>query len=182
MLILALYCYKMELQGNGFTIREWRLTDAASLQRNADNPNVSRFLLDRFPSPYTPADAEFWVALCQEQEPPVNFAIDIKGEVVGGIALDLRQDVYRKTPHIGYWLAEQYWGKGIMPQAVKLMTAYAFRSLDVICVMAYVFGKNTASMRVLKKAGYIKIGIIPRSIIKDDEIMDEHIYAINKPR
>ncbi|GAB3909194.1 GNAT family N-acetyltransferase [Mucilaginibacter boryungensis] len=171
----------MELQGNGFTLRNWKLSDAAAMQRNADNKNVSRFLLDRFPSPYTIADAEAWVRLWQNHEPIINFAIaDENDEVIGGVGLELREDIYRKTPLIGYWLAEPYWGKGIMPQAIKLVCGYAFAELDMICVLAFVLSKNPASGRVLEKAGFTKAGIIPRSVIKDNVVMDEHVYCLNR--
>lgn len=170
----------MELQGPGFTLRGWKMTDAASLQKNADNKNVSRYLLDRFPSPYTLEAAEGWVHLWQGQEPFVNFAIAINDEVIGGVGLEFRQDVYSKSPLIGYWLAEQHWGKGIMPEAIKLVCQYVFTQLDAICILAYVLSQNPASMRVLEKAGFGKIGVIPRSVIKGDEVMDEHMYAINK--
>lgn len=172
----------MELQGNGFTLRGWKLTDAPAMQRNADNTNISRYLLDRFPSPYTMADAEVWVQLWQGQDPMVNFALTIDDEVVGGIGVEFRQDVYRKTPLIGYWLAEQHWGKGIMPQAIKLVCDYVFNELDAICILAYVLSKNPASMRVLEKAGFSKVGVIPRSVIKGGEVMDEHVYCLNTDR
>ena len=170
----------MQLQGNNFTLRNWQLTDAPSLQRNADNPNVCRYLLDRFPSPYTIEAAEGWVQMWQGQDPMVNFAIVSNDEVIGGIGLDLRQDVYVKSPLIGYWLAEPYWGKGIMHQAIKLVADHAFTNLDMICILAYVLSPNTASMRVLEKAGFTERGIIPQSVIKNGEVWDEHLYVVNK--
>jgi len=149
----------MELKGQGFTIRGWKKGDEASLQRNANNPNISGFLLDRFPAPYTMEAAKFWVDHLLYQDPLVNFAITINDEVVGGIGLELREDVYRKTALLGYWLSEDLWGKGIITEAVKLITAYAFSNLDIIRIQAGVLSKNPASMRVLEKAGYQKEGI-----------------------
>jgi ribosomal-protein-alanine N-acetyltransferase len=111
-----------------------------------------------------------------------TFAIaDENDEIIGGIGLEFREDVYRKTPLMGYWLAEHYWGKGIMPQAVKLVCNYAFEKLDVICILAYVLSKNPASMRVMEKAGFLKHGIIPQSVIKNGEVLDEHVYSLNRP-
>lgn len=171
----------MELQGNGFTLRNWKLSDAPVMQRNADNKNIAKFLLDRFPSPYTMADAEAWVQRWQNQDPIINFAIaNDNDEVIGGVGLEFREDVYRKTPLIGYWLAEPYWGKGIMPQAVTLVCNYAFKKLDVICILAYVLSKNPASMRVMEKAGFNKVGVIPKSVVKDGVVMDEHVYCLNR--
>src|ERR1700743_2547480 len=99
------------LHGKGFIIRNWKTGDAISLQKNADNPNVSAFLTDKFPYPYTMEAAEFWVERLINQDPLINFAIVIDDEVIGGIGIEFREDVYRKTGLIGYWLAEELWGK-----------------------------------------------------------------------
>ena len=168
------------LQGTGFLIRGWQPGDELSLQKNADNLNVSAFLTDRFPSPYTPEAARIWVGSQLKQDPLINFAIVIDEEVVGGIGIEFREDVYRKTGLLGYWLAEELWGKGIMTEAVKLVTAYAFQNLDLIRLQAGVLSKNPSSMRVLEKAGYIQEGVLKRSVIKRGEILDEHVYAILK--
>ena len=107
-------------------------------------------------------------------------AITISDEVIGGIGLEPREDVYRKTAIIGYWLSEELWGRGIMSEAVKLMTSYAFSNFDFIRVQASVYSKNPASMRVLEKAGYTKEGIMRNGVIKNGVVMDEHLYAILK--
>jgi ribosomal-protein-alanine N-acetyltransferase len=167
----------MEIKGNQFILRNLRREDAPSLQKHADNPNVPAYLLDRFPSPYSLADAEAFIGLMLNQLTVTNFAIEINGEVAGGIGLEFRADVYRKSPLIGYWLSEQYWGRGVMTEAVKLITDYAFTHFDTICVMAFVFGKNRGSMRVLEKAGYVQQGVLKQSVIKGGEVMDEHIYV-----
>jgi RimJ/RimL family protein N-acetyltransferase len=168
------------LQGNGFILRGWKKGDEISLQRNADNPNVARFLTDRFPSPYTKASAIYWVDSQLYQNPLTNFAIVIDNEVVGGIGLEFREDIYRKTALLGYWLSEYLWGRGIMPEAVRLITDYAFKDLDILRIQAGVLSKNPSSIRVLEKAGYTKEGILKNSVIKNNEIMDEHLYAICK--
>jgi ribosomal-protein-alanine N-acetyltransferase len=170
----------MRLEGSQFSLRTWYVTDAVSLQKHANNANISKYLFDRFPFPYQLSDAEKFISSKLDQEPIVNFAIEINGEVVGGIGLEFRQDVYRKTPLVGYWLSEQHWGKGIMPEAVKLVTDYAFENLDVICIVANTFGNNPKSMRVLEKAGFVRQGIIKQCAIKYDEVFDEHVFALHR--
>jgi len=92
----------MEIKGQGFTLREWKESDVTALQRNANNPNISAFLLDRFPHPYTMDDAVWWVNLMLKQDPFLNFVIDVNSELAGGIGIELREDVYRKCALIGY--------------------------------------------------------------------------------
>ncbi|WP_259068521.1 GNAT family N-acetyltransferase [Mucilaginibacter sp. X4EP1] len=170
----------MELQGQGFKLRNWKLEDIESLQKHADNPNISCFLWDRFPNPYTKDDAIKWTALMLKQNPLVNFAIDINGEAVGAISLEPRPDVYAKAPLLGYWLSESFWGRGIMPRAIKLVTNYAFTSLGAIRVQAIVFGNNPQSMRVLEKAGFTKEGVLRNNVIKNGVVLDEHVYGMLK--
>ncbi|RFZ92529.1 N-acetyltransferase [Mucilaginibacter conchicola] len=171
----------MEFNGQGFKLRPWRMDDAKALQKHADNPNVSACLLNRFPYPYSIVDAEEFLEHITTKTPVTTFAIEVNGEAIGGIGLEIRQDVYRYSPLIGYWLSEQHWGKGITAEAVKLLTDYAFTKLEAICVQAFVFSENPRSMRVLEKAGYIKQGIIQQSVIKRGFVMDEHVYTAYPP-
>jgi len=170
----------MEIEGQGFTLRGWKPTDAESLQKYADNFNIYYCLTDAFPHPYTMADALGWVILMKNQEPILNFAIAIDENVVGAVGLELRKDVYRKTALIGYWLGEEYWGRGIMPQAVKLVVAYSFSNFDFIRLQAGIFSNNPKSMRVLEKAGFTKEGVLKSNVIKNGAILDEHIYGLVK--
>ncbi|HEY0245863.1 MAG TPA: GNAT family protein [Mucilaginibacter sp.] len=170
----------MELNGSTFLLRNWHLDDAASLQKHADNISVSSFLLDRFPSPYTLSNAIDFINLKINEEPVTNFAIVVNGEAAGVIGVDFRQDIYSKTPLLGYWVSEQHRGKGIMTEAIKLVTDYAFSNLNIICIQALVLSKNAASMRVLEKAGYMKQGILKQSVIKNNQVFDEHVYAAYK--
>ncbi|MFC0518195.1 GNAT family N-acetyltransferase [Mucilaginibacter angelicae] len=168
------------IKGSTFILRSWRLTDAPSLQHHADNANIYRFLFDRFPNPYTMADAERWVLAHQSKAVITNFAIVINDSAVGAIDFKQGDDIYRKNATLGYWLGEEYWGKGIITEAVKLFIPYAFQNFNITRIQATVNGNNQASMRVLEKAGFTKEGIMRDAIIKGGEVMDEHLYAILK--
>lgn len=170
----------MELHGTGFTLRGWHADDIPSLQKYADNPNVYNSLMDAFPHPYTTDDAVNWINLMQKQSPILVFAIDLGGELVGGIGLEMRQDIYSKAPLIGYWLGEPFWGRGIMTEAVKLVADYAFAKLDIVRLQAGILGNNPASMRVLEKAGFVKEGVLHNAIVKNGEVLDEHVYGLVK--
>lgn len=170
----------MKITGADFILRELRLGDAAALQKQADNPGIACFLFDRFPSPYTLPDAIDFIRLRMVDEIQTKFAIVVAGELAGVIGIDFREDIYRKAPLIGYWLGQQYWGRGIMTEAVKLMVDYGFATLDIVRLQAGILGNNPASIRVLEKAGFKKEGVLRGGIIKNDVILDEHIYGILK--
>jgi [ribosomal protein S5]-alanine N-acetyltransferase len=170
----------MELKGPGFTLRGWRHDDAAALQKHADNPNVYSFLMERFPHPYTMEAATNWIAAMLKQDPLITFVIAIDDQLIGVTGLEMRDDVYRKAPLLGYWLAEEYWGRGIAAEAVKLLVNYAFATLDIVRIQAGVLSNNPRSARVLEKADFVKEGVLRDNVFKNGVVLDEWIYGVVK--
>jgi RimJ/RimL family protein N-acetyltransferase len=170
----------MELKLTRSTIRDWRTGDEASLVRHANNHKIWLNVRDAFPHPYTMADAEDWIRKAGSDVPMTSFAIEVDGAAVGGIGLVLQTDIFRRTAEIGYWLGEDYWGRGIISEAVKQFTDWAFANFDIGRIYAGVFEWNPASARVLEKAGYEFEARLKKAVIKEGRIGDELIYAITK--
>jgi RimJ/RimL family protein N-acetyltransferase len=159
-------------------LRRWVQTDAEALARLANNRKIWLNLRDRFPHPYTRADADGWIAHCEaETGKPTQFAIDLDGVAIGGIGIEMKSDVHRLTAEIGYWIGEAYWGAGIASAAAVEMTRYALAEFPLQRLEALVFEWNPASRRVLEKAGYILEGRMARCIVKDGRIGDGFLYA-----
>jgi ribosomal-protein-alanine N-acetyltransferase len=163
-------------------LRQWRLTDEEALIRHANDRRVSINLRDRFPYPYTPADAAAWLARTVAVEPPTSFAIAERSsdEAVGGVSLMLQEDVERISVEIGYWLGVTRWGRGIATAAVRAATTYAFDVLGRERVFAFAFVRNPASARVLEKAGFRREGTLLRSAVKEGVVVDQFLYAVTK--
>jgi len=160
------------------TFRTWRTRDVDALLKHANNRNIWLNLKDRFPHPYRRADAESWIGMNHlVLGPPVNFAIDIGGEAVGGVGLEPLDDVFHRTANIGYWVAEPFWGRGIATAAVEFITEYAQRNFPLDRLQAHVFDWNPASARVLEKAGYVCEGRLRRAVVKEDRVGDLLLYA-----
>jgi len=158
-------------------VRSLRAEDAASLARQANNPRVSANLRDRVPWPYTVADAEAFLAATIGREPEIRFAIDVGGEAVGAVGFELHDDIERCTAEVGYWLGEEFWGRGILTDVLCTLTPWAIESFDLTRVFAVPFADNPASHRVLEKAGYQLEGVMRRSAIKAGEVKDQRLYA-----
>lgn len=168
----------MEMQLGLCRIRHWRVRDDAALVRHGDNRNVWIQLMDRFPHPYTAEDARAWIRLCRATRKPTHFAIDVNGEAVGGIGYQVREDVFRCTASIGYWLGEAFWGRGIVTEALRAMVRHIFEShADVLRIEAQVFSTNAASMRVLEKNGFQREGVLRRAVVKGGRTFDVHVFA-----
>lgn len=170
----------MVLTGKRISLRPLKMRDKEAIASLANNKELWDNLRDIMPHPYTLKDAEFYIDMMTSDDSPPTFAIDLDGQFIGVIGLVPQTDVYRKTAEIGYWLGQPYWGKGIMSEAVQLLTNYGLHELGFIRIHAGIFEYNVGSMKVLEKCGYQKDGIFKKSIFKNDKIWDEHRYSIVK--
>jgi ribosomal-protein-alanine N-acetyltransferase len=161
-------------------VRSWRSTDRAVLARHADNPKVAVNLRDRFPNPYTLADADTWLKLASETQPETNFAIELDGAAVGGIGFEILDDFDRCSAEIGYWLGESVWGRGLATVALRAVTDYAFANHSLTRIFAIPFAGNARSRRVLENAGYALEGIMRRSVRKRGIVIDAALYAVTR--
>ena len=133
---------------------------------------------DLFPNPYTLKDAEEWVTRNKNRIPTTNFAIEVNGELTGGCGLMIFGDVYRHNAEIGYWIGEPFWGKGIATEAVKLLLEKIKTDFpEIIRVSAEIFEHNKTSMKVLEKNGFHLESIRKRAVIKNNIIMDDHVWV-----
>jgi RimJ/RimL family protein N-acetyltransferase len=165
----------------GYTLRSYRDEDAVTLQQLADDREVSRYLRDRFPHPYTLEDAREWIerARAEVSSPPLTFAISGAGQtMLGTIGLDRQSDVYRHSAELGYWLGRRHWGRGVATAAVEAICRYGFETVGLRRIYASVFEPNTASARVLEKAGFRLEGRRRKAVWKDDELLDELTFGL----
>ena len=161
-------------------LRKWRMEDAPDVARYADNENVARNLRDVFPHPYSLRDAETYLADCiaAGDEGRLCRALEADGRAVGSIGVFVGADVYSKSAELGYWLAEEYWGRGMMTQAVREICAEAFRRFGLARIYAEPFARNIGSRRVLEKAGFVLEGVMRRGVYKRGEVLDYCMYAL----
>ena len=64
------------------------------------------------------------------------------------------------SAEIGYWLGEAYWGRGIVTEALVLVTRARVRTANLLRLFALPFADNVGSIRVLEKAGYVREAIL----------------------
>lgn len=107
-------------------------------------------------------------------------AIVVDGHAVGSIGIFCGSDVYEKSGELGYWLAEEYWGQGIMTEAVKRICREAFEKFDIVRIYAEPYAYNIGSRSVLEKAGFSLEGTMKRAVCKWEKIYDCCIYALLK--
>ena len=158
-------------------IRSWQPSDLESLVRHANNRNVWISLTDLFPHPYTKTDGETWLAFATTQQPQTNFAIEVEGHAIGGIGYDVGSGIGRCQADLGYWLGEEFWGRGIATAAVRTIAEHLFATTELARLFATPFCDNMASRRVLVKAGFQLEGTLRHSAIKDGRLIERAVYA-----
>ncbi len=169
-----------EFQLKKSRLRPWKQGDELPLIRYANNKKIWQNVRDHFPYPYTLPDAHRWTFHASTALIDKVFAIEVNGEPVGSIGLVPKEDVYRTSMEIGYWLGEEFWGKGIVSEAVRAITKYGFNHFDIVRIYADIFEWNPASARVLEKNDYVFEARLKNAIIKDERIGDVLIYSILK--
>jgi len=161
----------------------------------SDCPRVAELAGDKriydmtllIPHPYSVKQAEDWIGTHPahwsrwREDWTMNFAIrsNASDELMGVIGL---VGVPRhKRAEMGYWLGVPFWGNGFMSEAARAMVEFAFGTLGANRLEAGVFDGNTASMNVLRKAGFHEEGVLRQRFFKDGKFVDERMFANLKP-
>jgi len=163
-------------------IRKWKLSDAAALAAALSNKKILDNLRDGLPYPYTEQDGENYISemLSANEDETFAFAITADNKVIGSIGVFRQENIHRQTAELGYYISEEYWGKGIMTEAVKQICKYVFSNSDIIRIYAEPFAYNIASCRVLEKAGFQYEGTLRNNAVKNGKVIDMKMYSILK--
>lgn len=96
-----------------------------------------------------------------------TFALEYQGKVIGSLGIEYYNEEYYpeltsfKGREIGYVLSKEYWGQGLMPEAVKAVIQYLFEVEKLDFIIAGHFKTNRQSARVLQKCGFEYVKTIP---------------------
>lgn len=164
-----------------YKLRRWQDSDKPSLIKHANNKKIAMYLRNGFTYPYTEKTADFFLGLIRDNPDHPLFAIVVEGEAIGGVGLHPQKDIYCKNAEIGYWISEEYWGQGIMTNAIKEILDYGWKYLDIDRVVAIIFGTNIGSIKVVEKCGFELEATLSKTIYKFGLYEDELIYGIRRP-
>ncbi|MBD3310396.1 GNAT family N-acetyltransferase [Candidatus Woesearchaeota archaeon] len=108
-----------------------------------------------------------------------NYTVVYDGKVVGAIGIKVRQHDRSYIGEIGYFLDENYWGRGIATKAVKQMEKIGFTKFKLRRIEIWVHPKNKGSIKVAEKAGYKREGLM-RKVVRtrlSKDFEDAYLYA-----
>ncbi len=79
---------------------------------------------------------------------------------------------------IGYWLGEQYQGKGIMTRACRAMVTYGFSELKLNRIEIHCALDNTKSRAIPERLGFKEEGILRQAERVHDRFVDNVVYGM----
>ena len=163
-------------------LRKWRLSDAPALAASLNNEKILNNLRDGLPFPYTEQDARDYITamLSADEASTFAYAVTLDDRAVGSIGAFRQGNIHRQTAEVGYYLAEEYWGRGIMTQAIRQLCAILFDSTDLLRIYAEPFAYNTGSRRALEKAGFCYEGTMKNNAVKNGKVVDMALDSLTR--
>ncbi|MCR5878233.1 GNAT family N-acetyltransferase [Phenylobacterium sp. J367] len=103
-----------------------------------------------------------------------DFVVEFEGRVIG------KAGVYR-LPEVGYILHPDAWGKGLAFEALSAVIPHVFAARDIDALTADVDPRNTGSIRLLEKLGFVETGRASGTWQIGDELCDSVYLALARP-
>ena len=148
------------LEQDGVRLRPWSLEDLDDVVRCCNDEQVRRFL-PPIPIPYTPLDAEEFITGADEalERDSVTMAVcdAASGELRGAVGMRMLEP---GVAQFGYWVDPEARGRGIASTALTLVSRWVLRELAPARLQLFTDVENEASMRVAKRAGFTREGML----------------------
>lgn len=146
-------------------LRPMALADAPAIQRHFNNWNIIRNLAAVVPWPYPDDGAKVFIERELEKiaagEESFQWVLVLKsddGEAIGNI--NFRPRAESRKGNRGFWLAEPYWNRGLMTEAIAAVNDFAFLTLGIESFFVCNAVGNAGSRRVKQKTGAEFVGLI----------------------
>lgn len=167
------------LAGPGVTLRELRLSDAASLLSLLTTEEVTRFIS---PPPSTLDGFERFILWTQRERSfgrYVCFGIvpDNSDFAVGLIQIRQLEPSFA-TAEWGFVVGQAYWGSGLFERSARIVASFAFETLGVLRLEARATVDNGRGNGVLRKLGASHEGVLRRSFLHRGERIDQNLWTI----
>jgi len=167
----------MEIEFHPYKIRALKQSDSGEIFTYLQDFDIVKYLAT-VPTPYLLENALAFVIFANEKETEkteFHFAIaNITDDKMLGL-IGVKEINYQVgTCEIGYWLGREHHNKGIITQAIGVITQFCFVSLELSTIKAIVFESNIASMKALRKAGFSNVGLSDK--LYCNTILKEKLY------
>ena len=170
------------LETKRLILRKMTLDDARAVFAYASDPDVTRYViwnmhrtiedsksfLRSLVEGYENAEAADWGIVCKEN-----------GRFIGGCGI-AGWSLEHARAELGYVLSREYWGRGLMPEAVRAMIHFGFERMGLNRIEARCIAENAASEGVMEKVGMTHEGTLRQREFIKGAYQDIKLYAILK--
>lgn len=168
-----------ELETERLLLRKMRLDDAEAMFAYASDPGVTRYVL--WETHGSIEESENFLRFANDGYETGDFGgwglvLKASGAFVGTCGMEAVPEHGRAE--LGYVLAREHWGRGLMPEAVRRVIRYCFEQLNLDRVEARCIAENSASARVMEKAGMSYEGTLRRREYIKGAYRDMKMYSI----
>ena len=167
------------LRTDRLLLRSLRLADVDDVLGYASDEEWSRYLDLIVPFPYARLDAELFIAnslLRDWTQVGPQFALERDGRVIGAVDLIINR---QRAGYLGYSLARDHWGQGLMTEALRAVIGHGFGTLGLERVEAWADVRNAGSWRVMEKCGMTREGVFRAArLARDGGRTDDVHYAV----
>jgi ribosomal-protein-alanine N-acetyltransferase len=162
-----------------YILREQSLEDTEDFFRYYTDHEVGQYILATKPATLLEASKE--VQYCRNlfySKQGIYWTIAKKSDnrMIGAIGL-YANHMHRRA-EITYDLSRDYWRKGIMLKTIQAVVNYAFNTMGLLRIEAVTRNENTASMALLKKAGFTHEGTLKNYRFFDGKNWDIEMFGI----
>ncbi|SDZ41556.1 ribosomal-protein-alanine N-acetyltransferase [Evansella caseinilytica] len=171
-----------ELETKRLRLRKITAEDAEEIFYYASKEEVAKYVTWNTHRSLTDTKAFVSFVLDQyDQGKIAPWGIEIKqnGSFIGTIDFVWWKPLHHSA-EIGYVLSHDYWGKGIMAEAVGKLLSFGFEKMDLVRIQARCFVENIGSQRVMEKAGMSYEGLIRKGLFVKGKHRDLLMYSIIK--
>ncbi|KAK5938278.1 hypothetical protein PMZ80_009248 [Knufia obscura] len=194
---------------DNISIRRYRETDAEEITLHANNRKIWQNLTDRYPFPYKLEDSKWWINHCNDKAQwlsiispsdigqsetkeafearraestlPTDYVVCHLDKPIGSCGL-MQDHRGPRTVNLGYWLGEEYWGRGIATQVASAFSQWAFDTFPwIVRIEADAYSWNEGSQKVIRKSGFEYEGVQKMKAFKDGKYGDIVLFGKVRP-
>ena len=174
------------LQNDNLVLRPLKLRDKKEWTKlRQRNQNWFQQWESTVPDEFSDGKASFYqivknLRIEAKAQRSLPFVMEIDKKIAGQITVANINYGSTRSAYIGYWIAEEFAGKGYTPLAVAMAIDHCFKILNLHRLEITIRPENLKSLRVVEKLGLRSEGLRPKYLHIDGDWRDHLVFAINK--
>ncbi len=169
------------MQTENYYLREIEASDIQSIHRGLSNPRITKYYDVHYETLEATEEQMRWYANLKKNGTGIWWGIfDKNTDVFCGAGGYNDLDKKDRRAEIGFWLLEEYWGKGIMKEVFPKLFELGFNTLQLNRIEGYVVSENLKCKRAIEKINFTYEGTMREFEIKDGKKISLDVYSILK--